>query len=82
MSFFLAAPEIKVANQIELVIQKWHKEWYGYAKNYSKSFLLLYILRKQKKLKASIQIKPEFELQKCFTAETKMTFFPDSDIYS
>ena len=35
------------------------------------NFFLLYILRKQKKIKAYIYIKPEFELQKCFTAETK-----------
>ena len=68
---FLAAPEIKIVNQIVFVIQKWPKEWHGYAKNYLKIFLLLYILRKQKKIKAYIKIKPEFELQKCFTAETK-----------
>ena len=51
---FLAAPEIKIVNQIVFVIQKWPKEWHGYAKNYLKIFLLLYILRKQKKIKAYI----------------------------
>ena len=51
---FSAGPEIKIVKQIVFVIQKWSKEWHGYAQNYLKIFLLLYILRKQKKIKAYI----------------------------
>ena len=40
-------------------------------KEYLEIFLLLCILRKQKKNKASIWSKPELELQRRFTAETK-----------
>ena len=58
-------------NQILFVIQRWPKEWYGYANKYLKIFILLYILRKQKKNKPCIYIKPEFELQRCFKVETE-----------
>ena len=42
-------------------------------KGYLEIFLLLCILRKQQQQKKqrSIYRKPEFELQRCFTAETK-----------
>ena len=47
---FLAAAVIEIVNQILFVIQRSPKEWHGYANKYLKIFLLLYILRKQKKL--------------------------------
>ena len=40
-------------------------------KKYLEIFVLLYILRKQKKLKAYIESKPKFVLQSYFTTEIK-----------
>ena len=79
---FSAAPEIKIVKQIVFVIQKWPKEWHGYAKNYLKIFLLLYILRKQKKLKPTSKLSLNLSFKNVLRLKQKTTLFPDSDIYT
>ena len=79
---FLAAPEIKIVNQILFVIQKWPKEWHGYAKKCLTIFLLLYILRKQKKLNPPSKLSLNWSFKDVLRLKQKTTLFPDSYIYT
>ena len=81
MKFFLAAPVIEIVNQTLFVIQKWPKEYHGYANKYLKIFLLLYILRTQKKLNPASKLILNLSFKEVLPLKQKTTLSPDSDIY-
>ena len=81
MNFFLAAPVIEIVNQTLFVIQKWPKEYHGYANKYLKVFLLLYILRTQKKLNPASKLILNLSFKEVLPLKQKTTS-PDSDIYT
>ena len=82
MIFFLAAPVIEIVNQTLFVIQKWPKEYHGYANKYLKIFLLLYILRTQKKLNPPSKLILNLSFKEVLPLKQKTTLSPDSDIYT
>ena len=69
-------------NQTLFAIQKWPKEWHGYANKYLKVFLLLYILRTQKKLNPAPKLILNFSFKEVLPLKQKMTLSPGSDIYT
>ena len=79
---FLAAPVIEIVNQILFVIQKWPKEWHGYANKYLKIFLLLYILRKQKKLNSASRLSLNLSFKDVLLLKQKTTLSPGFDIHT